>query len=65
MPGARDAVTEPIESGDLQIDFERRTVMIRRDTVQLTYVEFEILAALARAPGRVLLARDAARARLG
>jgi DNA-binding response OmpR family regulator len=28
--------------------------MIRRDTVQLTYVEFEILAALARAPGRVL-----------
>ena len=54
MPGARQAVAEPIQSGDLNIDFERRTVMIRRDTVQLTYVEFEILAALARAPGRVL-----------
>jgi DNA-binding response OmpR family regulator len=54
MPGARQAVAEPIQRGDLQIDFERRTVMIRRDIVQLTYVEFEILAALARAPGRVL-----------
>src|SRR5712691_7129368 len=38
MPGARQAVAEPIQSGDLHIDFERRTVMIRRDTVQLTYV---------------------------
>jgi DNA-binding response OmpR family regulator len=53
MPGARQAVTEPIESGDLQIDFERRAVSVREEPVQLTYVEFEILAALARAPGRV------------
>jgi len=53
MPGARQAVSEPIESGDLHIDFERRAVTVREEPVQLTYVEFEILAALARAPGRV------------
>jgi DNA-binding response OmpR family regulator len=53
MPGARQAVTEPIESGDLHIDFERRAVSVREEPVQLTYVEFEILAALARAPGLV------------
>ena len=44
---------EPIDAGDLQIDFEKRTVVVRDETAQLTYVEFEILAALARAPGRV------------
>src|SRR4051794_18210398 len=54
MPGAQEAVAEPIHSGDLDIDFERRTVTVRREPVRLTYVEFEILAALARAPGRVL-----------
>jgi two-component system, OmpR family, response regulator len=44
---------EPIDAGDLQIDFEKRTVVVRGEPAQLTYVEFEILAALARAPGRV------------
>jgi DNA-binding response OmpR family regulator len=44
---------EPIDAGDLQIDFEKRTVVVRDEAAQLTYVEFEILAALARAPGRV------------
>ena len=44
---------EPIDAGDLQIDFEKRSVAVRGETAQLTYVEFEILAALARAPGRV------------
>ena len=43
----------PIDAGDLHIDFERRTVTVRDEPAQLTYVEFEILAALARAPGRV------------
>ena len=47
-------VEEPIESGDLRIDFDRRAVEVRAEEVRLTYVEFEILAALARAPGRVL-----------
>jgi DNA-binding response OmpR family regulator len=44
---------EPIDAGDLQIDFEKRSVIARGESVRLTYVEFEILAALARAPGRV------------
>jgi DNA-binding response OmpR family regulator len=44
---------EPIEAGELQIDFEKRSVVIRGEPAQLTYVEFEILAALAHAPGRV------------
>jgi DNA-binding response OmpR family regulator len=44
---------EPIDVGDLQIDFEKRSVVVRGEPAQLTYVEFEILAALARAPGRV------------
>jgi DNA-binding response OmpR family regulator len=45
---------EPIVAGDLRIDFERRAVTARGKPVRLTYVEFEILAALARAPGRVM-----------
>jgi DNA-binding response OmpR family regulator len=45
---------EPISSGSLAIDFARRAVLIRDEEIRLTYVEFEILAALARAPGRVL-----------
>jgi two-component system, OmpR family, response regulator len=44
---------EPIDAGDLQIDFEKRSVVVRGEPAQLTYVEFEILAALAHAPGRV------------
>ncbi len=43
----------PIEDGDLRIDFEKRTVTRADQDVALTYVEFEILAALARNPGRV------------
>ena len=44
---------EPIDAGDLHIDFEKRSVVVRGESARLTYVEFEILAALARAPGRV------------
>jgi DNA-binding response OmpR family regulator len=43
-----------IKSGDLTIDFDRRMVTLRDEEVQVTYVEFEILGALARSPGRVL-----------
>ncbi len=45
---------EEIESGDLTIDFGRRMVTLRDEEVRVTYVEFEILGALARSPGRVL-----------
>jgi two-component system, OmpR family, response regulator len=44
---------EPLEAGDLSIDFAKRTVEIRAEPVRLTYVEFEILSILARNPGRV------------
>jgi len=44
---------EPIDAGDLSIDFEKRSVVVRGESARLTYVEFEIIAALARAPGRV------------
>lgn len=44
----------PIDRGSLKIDRERRMVTMRRKEVNVTYVEFEILSALARSPGRVL-----------
>ncbi len=44
---------EPIEVLDLRIDPGKRTVEVRGQTVQITFVEFEILSALARSPGRV------------
>ncbi|MFL5780396.1 MAG: response regulator [Thermoleophilaceae bacterium] len=48
-----DAADEPLVHGDLSIDFAKRQVELRAEPVRLTYVEFEILAALARSPGRV------------
>ena len=45
---------EPIAAGELTIDFERRMVTLGGEEVKVTYVEFEILGALARSPGRVL-----------
>jgi DNA-binding response OmpR family regulator len=54
MLKGRPSVEEPIVARELRIDFERRVVSVSGDPVRLTYVEFEILAALARTPGRVL-----------
>jgi DNA-binding response OmpR family regulator len=48
MPG-----DTPLEIRELRIDFPKRIVRVRGEDAQLTYVEFEILSALARAPGRV------------
>ena len=45
---------EPIEHAELRIDPDRRLVTLRDEEVAVTYVEFEILAALARSPGKVL-----------
>jgi len=45
---------ETIEREQLRIDFGRRKVTLRGKEIQVTYVEFEILGALARLPGRVL-----------
>jgi two-component system, OmpR family, response regulator len=43
-----------IETGELTIDFDRRMVTLGTEEIKVTYVEFEILGALARSPGRVL-----------
>jgi DNA-binding response OmpR family regulator len=51
---SNQSVSEPIESGDLRVDFDRRTVTVRGKEAELTYVEFEILSALIRSSGKVL-----------
>ena len=43
-----------LERGPLRVDLGRRSVEVDGRPVELTYVEFEILAALAAEPGRVL-----------
>ncbi len=45
---------EEIEHGELKVDYGRRMVTLAGEEVRVTYVEFEILGALARSPGRVL-----------
>ncbi len=50
---SEDPGQEPLEDGDLRIDFDKRAVTLVGEPVRLTYVEFEILAALSRNPGRV------------
>jgi len=44
---------EPIQAGDLRIDFDKRSVRVGGEPVRTTFVEFEILGLLARNPGRV------------
>ena len=53
----------PLEIHELRIDFAKRSVRVRGDDTELTFVEFEILSALARAPGRVFT-RDMLLARI-
>jgi DNA-binding response OmpR family regulator len=53
----RDRV-ETIERGELKIDLPRRTVEIRGEPVQLTFIEFEMLALLASSPGVVFSRRE-------
>jgi len=53
MHADRHEAEGPIEHGDLRIDPARRSVDVRDRRVELTFVEFEILRALARSPGRV------------
>ena len=53
LPRERAREAETIESGELRIDPARRTVELGSEPVQLTYVEFELLTALASEPARV------------
>jgi len=48
---------ERIERDGLVIDVARRTVEVRGEPVELTYVEFELLRVLAASPGRVFSRR--------
>jgi DNA-binding response OmpR family regulator len=50
---AAEAGEEPLNLHELRIDPGRRSVEVRGEDVRLTFVEFEILIALARRPGRV------------
>jgi DNA-binding response OmpR family regulator len=54
MGGEAKDAGAPIECEDLKIDFDRRMVTLADEEIRVTYVEFEILGALARSPGRVL-----------
>jgi DNA-binding response OmpR family regulator len=55
LAGERD---ELIERGELRIDVPRRTVEVRGEAVQLTFIEFEMLAVLAQSPGVVFSRRE-------
>ena len=55
LGGKRD---ETIDRGDVRIDLPRRTVEVRGESVQLTFVEFELLALLAASPGVVYSRRQ-------
>jgi DNA-binding response OmpR family regulator len=48
-----EPAAEPIEAGDVRIDPVRRQVSVAGRTVELTPTEFDLLAAMAREPGRV------------
>jgi DNA-binding response OmpR family regulator len=49
---------ELVERGELRIDVPRRTVEVRGEPVQLTFIEFEMLVLLASAPGVVFSRRE-------
>src|SRR5205823_306547 len=55
VPAPRDGApaAEVISAEGLEIDVPKRTVRVRGDPVQLTYVEFELLRTIAVRPGRV------------
>ena len=55
LAGRREEV---IDRGDVRIDMPRRTVTVRGARVQLTFVEFELLALLAANPGVVFSRRQ-------
>lgn len=48
-----EQITEPITVGDLAVDLDARRISLGRETLDVTAVEFELLASLARAAGRV------------
>ena len=57
--------SEPLEAGELRLDFDKRTLRIRDEVVRTTFVEFEILGAARTPPRPRVHPRGAARADLG
>jgi DNA-binding response OmpR family regulator len=53
MAGGEVSDERPIEIRELRIDPSKRSVTLRGEDVPTTYVEFEILSAMASSPGRV------------
>jgi DNA-binding response OmpR family regulator len=53
MAQADEDAERPVESNGLRIDPAKRTVTLEGESIATTFVEFEILNALARSPGRV------------
>jgi DNA-binding response OmpR family regulator len=51
--GEREQALPPIVAGDVRIDLERRQVTVAAQVIELTPTEFDLLAVLARNPGRV------------
>jgi two-component system alkaline phosphatase synthesis response regulator PhoP len=51
--GEREVAPAPIVAGDVSINMERRRVTVSGQDVELTPTEFDLLAVLARHPGRV------------
>jgi DNA-binding response OmpR family regulator len=56
-PASKERV-EVVDRGDLKIDVPRRTVEVRGEPVQLTFIEFEMLTLLAASPGVVFSRRE-------
>ena len=58
IPPPSSPQEELIDHDDVRIDIRRRTVEVRGEPVQLTFVEFELLALLASSPGVVWTRRQ-------
>jgi DNA-binding response OmpR family regulator len=58
LPAQDRRESETIDVDGLVVDPSRRTVEVRGEAVQLTYVEFELLRTLAANPGRVFSRRQ-------
>ncbi|KPL24114.1 MAG: hypothetical protein AMJ93_03100 [Anaerolineae bacterium SM23_84] len=50
---SKEQAPAPVVAGDVHIDLERRKVTVSGESVDLTPTEFDLLAVLARHPGRV------------
>ena len=57
-PGAANGARQLLFDGGLVIDLDRRTVQRGSDAIELTSTEFELLAMLAGAPGKVFSRDD-------